>query len=298
MRTHGVPEAILTDNGKVFTGRFGPGTGEVLFDRICRENGIKHLLTAPRSPTTTGKVERFHRTLRGEFLTGKVFASIDEAQGALDAWVATYNHDRPHQSIGMVAPFERFRLAASEAIDPVDPDVADPGQQPPRHSRRPPLGQRRNGWAAKGSSASPPPAIEPVCGWPARMSASSATVVSCTCSTGTCLSPPMPGDTARQTSGRAAQGEPSSAGAPATIGLVGVGHSQGRFFGQVCFAGTSYRVGSKYRRRQVQVAVVGEAVEISIGKEVIRTYSIHHDRTREHGALANPGGRPRGTNAA
>ena len=35
MRTHGVPDQILTDNGKVFTGRFGPGTGEVLFDRIC-----------------------------------------------------------------------------------------------------------------------------------------------------------------------------------------------------------------------------------------------------------------------
>ena len=44
MRTYGVSEQILTDNGKVFTGRFGPGTGEVLFDRICRENGIKHLL--------------------------------------------------------------------------------------------------------------------------------------------------------------------------------------------------------------------------------------------------------------
>jgi transposase InsO family protein len=74
MRTHGVPDQVLTDNGKVFTGRFGPGTGEVLFDRICRENGIRHLLTAPRSPTTTGKVERFHKTLRAEFLTGKVFA--------------------------------------------------------------------------------------------------------------------------------------------------------------------------------------------------------------------------------
>ena len=64
MRAHGVPREILTDNGKVFTGRFGPGKGEVLFDRICRENGIKHILTAPRSPTTTGKVERWHKTLR------------------------------------------------------------------------------------------------------------------------------------------------------------------------------------------------------------------------------------------
>ncbi len=56
MRRFGCREQILTGNGKVFTGRFSPGTGEVLFDRICRENGIKHLLTKPRSPTTTGKV--------------------------------------------------------------------------------------------------------------------------------------------------------------------------------------------------------------------------------------------------
>ena len=69
MRAHGVPEQILTDNGKVFTGRFHHPPVEVLFDRICRENGVEHLLTAPRSPTTTGKVERFHRTLRLEFDT-------------------------------------------------------------------------------------------------------------------------------------------------------------------------------------------------------------------------------------
>ena len=58
---HGVPEQILTDNGKVFTGRFGPGGSfaEVLFDRICAENGIRHLLTAPRSPTTTERLSGF-----------------------------------------------------------------------------------------------------------------------------------------------------------------------------------------------------------------------------------------------
>ena len=68
--------------------------------------------------------------------------------------------------------------------------------------------------------------------------------------------------------------------------------------GNVCFAGSSYRVGSKYRRRQVQVAVVGDTVEVSIGNELIRSHKAKHDRTREHGALANPGGRPRRTNAA
>ena len=82
MRRHGVPEAILSDNGKVFTGRFGPRQSEVRFDRICREHGIRHLLTAPASPTTTGKVERFHKTLKREFLDGKVFASIGRGAGS------------------------------------------------------------------------------------------------------------------------------------------------------------------------------------------------------------------------
>ena len=93
---HGLPEAILTDNGKVFTARFGPGPGPVLFDRICTNNDIRHILTAPRSPTTTGKVERWHKTLRAEFLNGKVFASLDEAQVALDAWVGHQPERGPH----------------------------------------------------------------------------------------------------------------------------------------------------------------------------------------------------------
>jgi transposase InsO family protein len=41
-----------------------PAPVEVLFDRVRRENGIGHVLTQPRSPTTTGKVERFHRAIR------------------------------------------------------------------------------------------------------------------------------------------------------------------------------------------------------------------------------------------
>jgi transposase InsO family protein len=110
MRRHGVPQEILTDNGKVFTGRFGHKDTEVLFDRICRENGIDHLLTAPRSPTTTGKIERFHRTLRQEFLTGRVFADLGSAQAELDAWIVSYNTERPHQALGMATPASRFSV--------------------------------------------------------------------------------------------------------------------------------------------------------------------------------------------
>ena len=300
MRTHGVPEAILTDNGKVFTGRFGPGTGEVLFDRICRENGIRHLLTAPRSPTTTGKVERFHRTLRSEFLTGKVFASIDEAQVALDAWVATYNHDRPHQSIGMVAPFERFRLAASEGIDVIDQDAEVAAKQAPATATARTAGPAPTRRVARNGLISFAAASYRAGVWLAGQD------VSVVCDGGLvhlhhrgvliathARRHPLDKQAAGLRRGNRAQLAPQRPLASSVSVTRKVDSS-----GSVCFAGASYRVGSKYRRRQVQVAVVGEAVEISIGKELIRTHPIRHDRTREHGALANPGGRPRRTNAA
>ena len=94
-----------------FTDRFGKG-GEVLFDRICRENGIVHRLTQPAHPTTTGKVERFHGSLRRELLNHiSVFDDIAAAQAAIDAWVADYNHRRPHQALDMDVPADRFRAA-------------------------------------------------------------------------------------------------------------------------------------------------------------------------------------------
>jgi hypothetical protein len=113
---YGAPVQILTDNGKVFTGRFNHPPVEVLFDAICRENGIEHLLTQPRSPTTTGKIERLHRSMRAEFLAGAgPFASLKAAQSALDEWVADYNTRRPHQSLNMDTPAQRFTPGATVA---------------------------------------------------------------------------------------------------------------------------------------------------------------------------------------
>ncbi len=126
MRRWGVPGEILTDNGKVFTGRFNQPPAEVLFDRICRDNGITHRLTQPRSPTTTGKIERFHRSLRAEFRTDRTFADLAAAQAELDEWVVDYNTNRPHQAIGMVPPAERF---AQQPVATVTP-IARPIQRP------------------------------------------------------------------------------------------------------------------------------------------------------------------------
>jgi transposase InsO family protein len=113
LATYGAPEQILTDNGKVFTGRFNHPPTEVLFEAICREHGIEHLLTQPRSPTTTGKIERFHRSLRAEFLSSTPpFTNLKVAQQALDEWVVDYNTTRPHQALKMATPAERFHAGA------------------------------------------------------------------------------------------------------------------------------------------------------------------------------------------
>jgi hypothetical protein len=119
---YGIPDEALTDNGKQFTGRFGRGVGEVLFDKICRHNGITHRLTQPASPTTTGKIERFHGTARRELLNQTVFDSKAHAQQVIAAWVAEYNTDRPHQSLGRATPAQRFtttRVATADAGPPL-----------------------------------------------------------------------------------------------------------------------------------------------------------------------------------
>ena len=48
--------------------------------------------------------------------------------------------------------------------------------------------------------------------------------------------------------------------------------------GNICFAATTYRVGNAHKRRQVQVAIVGNTVEISAGGEILKTHPIRHDR--------------------
>ena len=128
---YGIPDQILTDNGKVFTGRFGRGPGPVMFDRICADNGIRHLLTAPYSPTTTGKVERLHKTMRAEFFTriDRAFTATTDLQDAQDTWVEEYNTARPNQSCGGRSP-----------------TAPSPPMTPPLRSRR------RPGLSARGSA--------------------------------------------------------------------------------------------------------------------------------------------------
>jgi Integrase core domain len=293
LAAHGVPDAILSDNGKVFTGRFGPATGEVLFDRICRENGIRHLLTAPASPTTTGKVERFHKTMKREFLDDKVFETIDDAQEALDGWVHEYNHQREHQSLGDRPPVERFRLSCRppEVLELPTPEHQDAPLLPvgahPRVTRR----------VLADGKVSLLRFKYHVGRWLAGE------IVELVSRDGlieifhrgvlvaTHARRHLPEHELRIGSRTQPRPATRSTTGPSVTRKVDTS-------GSICFAGSSYRVGNTYKHRQVDVAVVRDSVQISVDGKLVRTHPVRHDRRKEHGAFANPGGRPRRINAA
>jgi len=106
-RRYGLPRAIITDNGSpwAFPGSRALTRLEVWLIRL----GIEVKKSAPSHPQTMGKDERLHRSLKAEVLQGRNFWNIEECQEAFDKWRHVYNHERPHQAIGMEVPAKRFR---------------------------------------------------------------------------------------------------------------------------------------------------------------------------------------------
>jgi transposase InsO family protein len=301
LRRHGIPEQILTDNGKVFTGRFGPAgsSAEVLFDRICAENGIRHLLTAPRSPTTTGKVERWHKTMRAEFLAEHDYrhATIADLQAALDAWVDHYNTERPHQALGMRPPIERFQLAAGPGVETILEPSAVPAAPPtavvepsPRVVRQPGV-QRwvdQHGVISLGGFRYRVPIV--LAGEPVEAVAAEhlVRIFHREVLVAEHVQRRKP-DTGQQQEVRLRQG--SRRPRRATDGLVVTRVVDSS--GYVSFAGTNYRVGNGLRGRTAQVCIVAGSVQLSCDGHIVRVHPIRHDRAKEHGAFATPNGRPR-----
>jgi len=97
---HGIPHSTLTDNGMVFTTRLAGGRGgRNRFENELRRLNIHQINSTPNHPTTCGKVERFHQTLK-KWLTHQPRATtLTELQTQLDAFIDEYNHRRPHRSL-------------------------------------------------------------------------------------------------------------------------------------------------------------------------------------------------------
>jgi hypothetical protein len=267
----------------------------VLFDRVCAENGIRHLLTAPRSPTTTGKVERWHKTIRAEFLTehDRRHATLAELQQALDAWVVHYNTERPHQALGMRPPIQRFQLAAPKLDPAVEVLVpAQPVVEPAPQIVRLPGVQRwvdQHGMISLGGFRYRVPIV--LAGEPVEAVAADhlVRIFHREVLVAEHVQRRKPDTDDQQQQLRLRQGSRRPRRPTDGMAVTRVVDSSG----YVSFAGTNYRVGHAWRRRSAQVCLVADSVQFSIDGQIVRVHPIRHDRAKEHGAFATPNGRPR-----
>jgi hypothetical protein len=88
---------VLTDRGTEYCGK----VEQHEFQLYMAVNDIDHTRTKAQSPQTNGICERFHKTILNEFyqvaFRKKIYATIEELQVDLDAWIDSYNHERTHQ---------------------------------------------------------------------------------------------------------------------------------------------------------------------------------------------------------
>jgi len=88
---------VLTDRGTEYCGN--PEHHE--YELYLAVEDVDHSRTKAKNPQTNGIVERFHKTVLNEFyrvaFRKKIYGSLAELQADLDAWIQSYNEERPHQ---------------------------------------------------------------------------------------------------------------------------------------------------------------------------------------------------------
>ena len=105
----GLPERINTDNGAPWgnSGQGGLTALEVWLIRL----GIRLSHSRPHHPQTNGKEERFHRSLKAEVIDRHSFCDMTQVQQQFDRWRYCYNHERPHEALGLATPAKRYRIS-------------------------------------------------------------------------------------------------------------------------------------------------------------------------------------------
>lgn len=110
--SRGVPDAVYVDNGSPFV------SAQLL--RACASLRVRLIHSRPHRPEGRGKIERFFRTVRDQFLVEVAHTDIDDIAGlnqAFGAWVETVYHRAVHSETGQ-APLERFATATAEVRYP------------------------------------------------------------------------------------------------------------------------------------------------------------------------------------
>jgi len=97
------PEAkprIISDNGPQFIAKD--------FKEFIRIAGMTHVKTSPYYPQSNGKIERWHKTLKGDCIRINVPLSLDDARRVVADYTVHYNEVRLHSAIGYVTPKDKL----------------------------------------------------------------------------------------------------------------------------------------------------------------------------------------------
>jgi putative transposase len=117
VKTHGCPRKLYTDNGSAYSSHQLAWSAATL--------GIKLVHSRPGKPQGRGKIERFNRTVRDQFLVeidaGGLIASLDELNRLFTAWLHQKYHRSPHSETG-TTPVSRYH--AERRTPPTRPDTA------------------------------------------------------------------------------------------------------------------------------------------------------------------------------
>jgi transposase InsO family protein len=117
---HGLPAALLSDNGAVFTAT--ARHGKVALQTELEQLGVAAKNSRPYHPQTCGKIERLHQTLKRYLDKQPPAATLKDLQRQLDTFVHYYNHTRPHRALDGRTPLQVYnaRIKAKPANQPAN----------------------------------------------------------------------------------------------------------------------------------------------------------------------------------
>lgn len=108
-RRYGLPERILMDNGSPWGSDLAHPYTPLTVWLLRLGIAVSH--SRPYHPQTQGKAERFHRTLKAELLSGRLFRDLAHCQEHFDDWRQGYNLERPHEALGLDTPAAHYTVS-------------------------------------------------------------------------------------------------------------------------------------------------------------------------------------------
>jgi len=98
---------VLVENRTLLLSDNGPGYLSRQFDEYLKLVGIRHIIASPYHPETNGKIERYHRTIKGE-INLVPYEMPAELREAINVFIKYYNYRRYHEGLGDVMPYDVY----------------------------------------------------------------------------------------------------------------------------------------------------------------------------------------------